>query len=128
MILEVVISTPPRIHRLTGFDIETQGLTPSNTMCRVCGRWLAKQDIQWAEIVLKRSDEYRRSQAAFATDRFSRSSVDFGMEIGWHDHCGWLPLYSSRGIAILSLPNLYLARQHLFEGATPCRLIPRLIE
>ena len=43
--------------------------------------------MEWVDLGLKRLDGYKKSQAAFAADRFSTSSFDFGMKSGWHFHC-----------------------------------------
>ena len=50
--------------------------------------------MEWVDLGLKRSDEYRKSQATFAVDRFSRGLFGFGIESRWHVHCGWLPLFA----------------------------------
>lgn len=81
------------------------------SMCRVCRRWLARQLMEWVDLGLKRSDEYRKSQATFAVDRFSRSLFGFGIESRWHVHCGWLPLFVmhySRVLLPINYPHTFL--------------------
>jgi len=71
---------------------------------RVCGRWLAKTGLSVGGVCLGAFGRYRDpSSEALAT----RSSSDFGMETGWHVHCGWLPLFEARGLQISAkIPQL----------------------
>jgi hypothetical protein len=55
-----------------------------------------KQNMQWVELVLGRSDGYWEGQAAVAADRFPKKlRAGFISLTDWHGLCGWLLLFSN---------------------------------
>jgi hypothetical protein len=56
---------------------------------RECGRWLTKTGLSVGGVCLGALGKYRDLPSGALA---KRSWFDFGMRIGWHVHCDWLPL------------------------------------